>query len=66
LHNLDIKTIEEYIDDISNSTNGTLKLLNNLLEWAISQNVGKTFNRDKINLHELLREEIESINTAAK
>ena len=66
LQNLDIKTIEEYIDDISNSTNKTLNLLESLLEWAISQNEEKTFNPVKIDLHELLNDEIVSFNPSAR
>ena len=57
--------IEEYVNIIYNSANNTLILLDNLLEWAVSQNVEKTFNPVKINLYELLREEIESLKTLA-
>jgi signal transduction histidine kinase len=57
--------IEEYVNIVYNSANNTLILLDNLLEWAVSQNVEKTFNPVKINLYELLREEIESLKTVA-
>jgi signal transduction histidine kinase len=49
-----------------NSANNTLILLDNLLVWAVSQNKEKNFNPVKINLYELLGEEIESLNTSAK
>ena len=46
--------------------NNTLNLLDDLLEWTISQNREKSFNPVKINLHKLLRDEIECINTSAR
>jgi signal transduction histidine kinase len=58
--------IKEYIDIVYNSANNTLSLLDNLLIWAISQNKEKNFNPVKINLCELLREEIESLKTSAR
>jgi signal transduction histidine kinase len=61
-----IGEIEEYIDMAYNSANNTLILLDNLLVWAVSQNKEKNFNPVKINLYELLGEEIESLNTSAK
>ena len=61
-----IGEIEEYIDMAYNSANNTLILLDNLLVWAVSQNKEKNFNPVKINLYELLGEEIESFNTSAK
>jgi two-component system sensor histidine kinase/response regulator len=61
-----IGEIEEYIDMAYNSANNTLILLDNLLVWAVSQNKEKNFNTVKINLYELLGEEIESLNTSAK
>ena len=57
--------IEEYIDIIYNSANNTLVLLDNLLEWAVSQNNEKTFKPVKINLYELLMDEIENLKTQA-
>ncbi len=57
--------IKEYIDIIYNSANNTLTLLDNLLVWAVSQNIEKTFKPVKINLFELLHEEIESLKTSA-
>lgn len=57
--------IEEYVDIVYNSANNTLILLDNLLEWAVSQNKEKNFKPVKINLYELLREEIENLKTLA-
>jgi signal transduction histidine kinase len=57
--------IKKYIDIVYNSANNTLTLLDNLLVWAVSQNIEKTFKPVKINLYELLHEEIESLKTLA-
>ena len=58
--------IEEYINLVYNSANNTLVLLDNLLQWAIAQNIEKTFKPVKINLYELLIDEIESLKTLAQ
>ena len=55
--------IEEYVDIVYNSANNTLVLLDNLLVWAVSQNKEKNFKPVKINLYELIREEIENLKT---
>ncbi len=57
--------IEEYINIVYNSANNTLVLLDNLLLWAVSQNKEKNFIPVKINLYDLLHEEIESLKTLA-
>ena len=57
--------IEEYVDIVYKSANNTLVLLDNLLVWAVSQNKEKNFKPVKINLYELLREEIENLKTLA-
>ncbi|HEX7493396.1 MAG TPA: HAMP domain-containing sensor histidine kinase [Bacteroidales bacterium] len=57
--------IEEYVDIVYNSANNTLSLLDNLLVWAVSQNKEKNFKPVKINLYDLLREEIENLKTPA-
>jgi len=57
--------IAEYVDIVYNSANNTLILLDNLLVWAVSQNKEKNFKPVKINLYDLLREEIESLKTLA-
>src|ERR1035437_9704363 len=57
--------VAEYVDIVYNSANNTLILLDNLLVWAVSQNKEKHFKPVKINLYELLREEIENLKTLA-
>ena len=57
--------IEEYIDIVYNSANNTLVLLDNLLVWAVYQNKEKNFKPVKINLYELLQEEIANLKTLA-
>ena len=61
LNTSSINEIEEYVDIVYDSTNTTLKLLDELLLWVISQNKEKNFNPVKINLYELLAEEIDSM-----
>jgi len=57
--------IEKYVDIVYDSANNTLVLLDNLLVWAVSQNKEKNFKPVRINLYELLLEEIESLKTLA-
>jgi signal transduction histidine kinase len=57
--------IEKYIDIASNYANGTLNLLDDLLEWTISQNEGSRFNPVKTNLYQIVADEIESIRASA-
>jgi signal transduction histidine kinase len=57
--------VEEYVNIVYNSANNTLTLLDNLLIWAVSQNKEKNFKPVKINLCELLREEIENLKPLA-
>ena len=57
--------IQEYIDIVYKSANNTLTLLDSLLNWALSQNKEKNFKPVKINLFDLLKEEIESLKTIA-
>ncbi|MDP4208181.1 MAG: HAMP domain-containing sensor histidine kinase [Bacteroidota bacterium] len=65
LDDYDINEIKKYIDTATNSVNNTLNLLDDLLAWTMSQNKEKSFNPVKINLYELLRDEVGSINTSA-
>jgi len=65
LKEFDKNEIEKYVEIVYNSANNTLTLLDNLLIWAVSQNKEKNFKPIKINLYELLREEIESLKTIA-
>lgn len=57
--------IKKFIDTASNSATNALSLLESLLTWSMSQNIKKTFNPVKINLRELVINEIESFNTSA-
>jgi signal transduction histidine kinase len=57
--------IEEYVEMVYNSANNTLVLLDNLLVWAVSQNKEKNFKPVRIDLYELLREEVEGLRTLA-
>jgi signal transduction histidine kinase len=57
--------IENYIGLASNSAFTTLRLLDNLLSWTSSQNKEKNFNPVKVNLHDAIHYEIESINILA-
>ena len=66
LNDYSIIEIEKYIGMVFNSANKSLNLLDNLLAWTISQNKEKSFNPVKINLFELLVDEIDSMDTSAK
>jgi signal transduction histidine kinase len=61
----DILVVERYIKIATNSANNTLSLLDNLLVWIISQHQGDNFNPVKIDLHNLLLEEIENLTSTA-
>ena len=65
LNNFNKCEIVNYIDIASNSANNTLNLLDNLLAWTIDQNNGKSFNPVKINLRDLIKDEINSLNIQA-
>jgi signal transduction histidine kinase len=66
LNNYNKNDIKNFINEATHSANKTLDLLDDLLTWAISQNKEKSFNPVKINLSELMTDEIESIHTSAK
>jgi signal transduction histidine kinase len=57
--------IERYIGIASNSANNTLRLLDNLLVWIISQHQGVNIKPIEINLNNLLLEEIENVTISA-
>lgn len=57
--------VEEYVEIVYNSANNTLVLLDNLLDWAVSQNKEKNFKPIIINLFDGLKEEIENLKTSA-
>lgn len=65
LKELNKDEIQEYIDIVYKSANNTLNLLDSLLAWAFSQNKEKNFKPVKINLFDLLKEEIECLKTLA-
>ncbi len=58
--------VDYYIDIAFDSANSTLNLLDNLLAWTVTQNKENRFNPVKINLNELITEEIGSINVFSK
>lgn len=57
--------IKKLIKIANNSAIRTLSLLDNLLQWSVSQNAEKSFNPVKINLRELIINEFESFNASA-
>lgn len=60
-----LQELEKYIHIATKSTNNTLNLLDNLLVWIVSQHQGENFNPVKINLHNLLIDEIDFITDLA-
>ena len=68
-HKLDLNNtgeIEQYIKIASSSAHSAINLLDNLAEWAMLLNKGQKFNPVKINLQELIRNEIENLSADAK
>ena len=61
-----LNEIDNFINIAYKSANTTLSLLDDLMEWAISQTTEKSFNPVKINLHWLVNQEIENIDASAK
>jgi two-component system sensor histidine kinase/response regulator len=59
------KEVEKYIRLATNSANGTLSLLDNLLAWTSAQNQATYFNPVKINVYSLITDEIENLSTSA-
>jgi len=60
LANYNIDEIEKYADFAYNSTNRAIALMDNLFSWAMTQNLQQNnISLTKINLHELLCNEIE-------
>jgi signal transduction histidine kinase len=64
LDNFDTGKIKKFIDLASESANSTYALLENLLAWTIAQNNEQRFYPVKINLCELVQEEITSFKIA--
>jgi signal transduction histidine kinase len=65
LNEYEVTEIETYINIAVNSANSTLRLLDNLLSWTSSQNIEKNFIPVKVNLHEVISYEVESVRTLA-
>jgi two-component system, sensor histidine kinase and response regulator len=61
-----INDIEENLNIVTDSANSILKLIDNLLVWAISQDNSISFNPVKINIYQLLEEEFENAKISAK
>jgi len=61
----DMKEVEKYISMASNSAYGTLNLLDNLLAWTSAQNKATYFNPVKIDLQDIVLNELESVSTSA-
>jgi len=57
--------VEQLIGTALNSALRALNLLDNLVAWSMLQNTERTFNPVKINLRELVINELESFNTSA-
>jgi len=62
----DSKEIQYHINMAVHSVSSTLNLLESLLAWAILQHKEKRINPVKVNIHELLAEELEHINISAQ
>lgn len=62
----DSKEIQYHINMAVHSVSSTLNLLESLLAWAIVQHKEKRINPVKVNIHELLAEELEHINISAQ
>jgi len=62
-HNLE--DVKKYIRMATNSANGTLSLLENLLAWTAAENKMTSFNPAKINVKNLIDEEFENFISAA-
>lgn len=65
LDDWDKPAVEQLIDTALNSAVRALDLLVNLLAWSIIQNTERTFSPVKINLRELVINELESFNDSA-
>jgi signal transduction histidine kinase len=61
----DLEHIDKYIRMATNSANGTLNLLDNLLSWTAAQNKATYFDPVRINLNEMVIEELNEISTSA-
>lgn len=65
LKNNDYKDIDEYARNIITSSKGALELLSNLLYWAKSQSGRMEFKLEKVNLYDIVNENINLLSDAA-
>jgi signal transduction histidine kinase len=65
LDHYQIEDIDRYINIASNSAKRTIGFIESLIEWAISQNKERNFNPVKINLRQLLDDEIDNMHILA-
>ncbi len=65
LSEFSIAELENLIQLATSSATNTLNLLDNLLAWSIIQNKQKSFNPEKINLRELVINELKNFNLLA-
>jgi signal transduction histidine kinase len=66
LNDFSLYDIVKYVNIASNSADKTLTLLDNLLAWTIIQNKEKNFSPVKIDLLELIEDEIDCLSISAK
>jgi len=66
LEEYQVKDLGNYINMASDSANRTLKLLDNLLAWTMSQNEENSFNPVRVSLFELLETEIDNFSFTAQ
>jgi signal transduction histidine kinase len=59
-YNHNLEDVKKYIRMASNSANGTLRLLENLLAWTSAENKITSFNPVKINVQNLVDDEFEN------
>jgi len=60
------KEIKNFVDIASDSAKKTLSLLDNLLTWTIAKGTEKSMKPIKINIHELIKEEMDFVQSSAK
>lgn len=61
----DVEDIHKYINIASDSANSTLNLLDNLTDWANSQQGERTLNIEEVNLRKLFTDELKIIKSSA-
>jgi signal transduction histidine kinase len=61
IHELDRSEIQSHIDIVLLASQSTKNLLDNLLNWALAGNIGKSFKPEVFNFCKVLDEEIENL-----